>query len=121
MSKLNDINITEQPKLIEPGIHYFFHKTLQQCHKIKEEYYNYIFNISISLAFIFILGVLLIIRYKGKKSEIEKKIKEREKQYYILNTIKQYQSVCQKKSMDNITGLPDWNSEYDLIYRKLYV
>jgi len=52
---------------------------------------------------------------------VEKKIQEREKQYYILGKIKQYQSAKQQKGMDNITGLPDWNNEYDLIYRKLYI
>tara|TARA_B100000035_G_C21007486_1_gene557980 strand:- start:1107 stop:1469 length:363 start_codon:yes stop_codon:yes gene_type:complete len=118
-SKLNDVNF--QPKLVEPGASYFFHKTLQQCHKIREEYRNFIFNIFTAISIFLILGIFLLFKYKGKKTEVEKKMKEREKQYYILSKIKQYQSVCQKKSMDNISGLPDWNSEYDLIYRKLYV
>jgi hypothetical protein len=119
MSKFIDVEL--QPKLIEPGAHYFFHKTLQQCHKIKEEYHNYIFNICTGLGILLILGIFLLFKYKGKKTKLEKQIQDRDKQYYIMSKIKQYQAVCQKKSMDNITGLPDWNSEYDLIYRKLYV
>lgn len=118
MSKYENIN---KPTLIEPGVHYFFHKTLQQCHKIKEEYYNLIFNISATLGIITLIGLFLLYKYKGKKTEVEKKIQEREKQYYILGKIKQYQSAKQQKSMENITGLPDWNNEYDLIYRKLYI
>jgi hypothetical protein len=119
MSKFSDIEL--EPKLIEPGASYFFHKTLQHCHKIRVEYHNLIFNISTAIVIFFILGIFLLFKYKGKKTKIEEQMREREKQYYILNKIKHYQQVCQKKSMDNISGLPDWNSEYDLIYRKLYV
>ena len=115
-------NVTSQPSpLIEPGIHYFFHKMLQQCHRVKEDYYNVVFNITASIGLFVIIGLVLLFRYKGKQTEVEKQIKEREKQHYILGKIKQYQSVNQKKSMENISGLPDWNSEYDLIYRKLYI
>ena len=119
MSKINQN--TSSAHLIEPGIHFFFHKTLQQCHKVKEEYDNVIFNIGAWIGICVVLGIVLIIRYKGKKTEVEKQIQEREKQHYILGKIKQYQGASQKKSMDNISGLPDWNSEYDLIYRKLYI
>ena len=96
MSKYENIN---KPTLIEPGVHYFFHKTLQQCHKIKEEYYNLIFNISATLGIITLIGLFLLYKYKGKKTEVEKKIQEREKQYYILGKIKQYQSAKQQKSI----------------------
>ena len=118
MSKYVNIN---KPTLIEPGVQYFFHKTLQQCHKIKDEYYNLIFNISATLGIFTLIGLFLLYKYKGKKTEVEKQIQEREKQYYILGKIKQYQSAKQQKGMENITGLPDWNNEYDLIYRKLYI
>ena len=57
MSKYVNIN---KPTLIEPGVHYFFHKTLQQCHKIKDEYYNLIFNISATLGIFTLIGLFLL-------------------------------------------------------------
>ena len=34
--------------LIEPGVHYFYKKTLQGCHHVKERYYNGLYEKPIS-------------------------------------------------------------------------
>jgi hypothetical protein len=107
--------------LIEPGTHYFINQTLKNCKIVKEEYYNNIFNIALFLSLLLLIIFLLIIRYKGKITPVEKKNKERVKQEYILSKIKNYQDAKQRHRQEIITNLPKWeNNEYEIIHRKLY-
>ena len=55
-----------KPTLVEPGVKYFLKETLKQCNEFKNTYHNYIFNISLGALFFFILGLLLLYKYKGK-------------------------------------------------------
>ena len=41
---MNDI---QKPNLIESGIKGFYIETLKKCHKVREKYYNVVFNLSI--------------------------------------------------------------------------
>ena len=80
--KVNNMNFDTEyskPTLIEPGIKYFLNETLKQCRLFKEKYNNTLFNISILIIFILILGVTLIVKYKGKLTPSEKEQKENEK------------------------------------------
>ena len=119
--KVNNMNFDTEyskPTLIEPGIKYFLNETLKQCRLFKEKYNNTLFNISILIIFILILGVTLIVKYKGKLTPSEKEQKENEKKQYILSKIRNYQQDKVRRQQELITGLPHWNTEYDIINQK---
>jgi hypothetical protein len=59
----------------------------------------------------------LIYKYKGKLTPSEKEMKNRQKQEYILTKIKNFQDAKQKSQQELITGLPHWDSEYDIIHK----
>jgi hypothetical protein len=100
-----------KPKLIEPGIKYFLNETLKQCREFRNTYNNTIFNISLLLCFFVILGAILLYKYKGKLTPVEKDIKNREKQQYILSKIKNFQDAKRLAHQELITGLPGWDNE----------
>ena len=110
-----------KPILTEPGVKYFLNETLKQCREFKNNYNNHIFNISLLVIFLIILGSLLLIKYKGKLTPAEKYNKDKEKQQYILSKIKNYQDAKQIARQELITGLPQWESEYDIIHQKMSV
>lgn len=102
-----------KPVLIEPGVKYFLNETLKQCHIIRVKYYNFIFNIGLTILFFIILGIFLIYKYKGKLTPEEKEEKEIEKQQYILSKIKNFQIDKLRAQQALITGLPHWENEYN--------
>jgi len=106
------------PYLIEPGVKYFLNETLKQCREYKNIYNNIILNISLFIGFFLILGLILLLKYKGKLTPLEKDIKNKEKHHYILSKIKNYQQSKLIGEQQLITGLPQWDNEYDLIYKK---
>jgi membrane protein insertase Oxa1/YidC/SpoIIIJ len=108
-----------KPRLVESGVKYFLNETLKQCHKFKQNLHNWMFNIGLFILFSFILVIILIYKYKGKLSPIEKQKKDREKQQYILSKIQKFQEAKKKAHQELITGLPNWDSDYDLIHNKL--
>ena len=112
---------SSKPVLTEPGVTYFLNETLKQCRDFKNKYNNTLFNVSLLIGFLLLLGTILLIKYKGKLTPEEKEEKEREKQHYILSKIKNYQEAKERSQQGLITGLPEWNDEYDYLYnRKVY-
>ena len=111
--------INEKPILIETGTRYFYKELLKQCHEIKMNYYNQIYNLGLFILFLFVLFSFLVYRYKGKLTDEDIAIKERERQLYILSKVKNYQSARQRISNDTITGLPEWENEQEYIFRKV--
>jgi hypothetical protein len=109
-----------KPLLVEPGVKYFLHETLKQCHITKDKFHNFIFNIGLLIFFILILGVILYWKYKGKLTPVEIEKKNAEKQQYILSKIQKFQDTKRKVHQELITGLPAWESEYDIIHSKTY-
>lgn len=99
----------EAPTLIEPGIKNFAVKTLKQCHEIKLQYYNTVFNISIACVFLFVVALVLVFKYRGKMSPEEKKKNEQKKKEYILSRIQNFQESKEKMHQTLITGLPGWS------------
>jgi hypothetical protein len=97
-----------KPMLTEPGVKYFLNETLKQCHKIKEIYYNYVFNVMLFICFFIIICGLLLYKYKGKLTPLEIEKKETAKKYYILSKIKNFQEAKIKTQQELITGLPHW-------------
>jgi len=108
-----------KPLLIEPGVKYFLNETLKQCHQFKEKYNNMLFNISLFALFFIILGILLFVKYKGKPSVEEIEQKELEKKQYILSKIRNFQDAKRREHQELITGLPHWETEYDVIHDKI--
>ena len=107
-----------KPTLIEPGVKYFLHQTLKQCHIVREKFQNTIFNIGLFIGFLIILGLILLYKYKGKLTPVEIERKMKEKQQYILSKVQKFQQAKRKAHQELITGLPAWESEYDIIHSK---
>jgi hypothetical protein len=70
------------------------------------------------IAFLLILGLILLYKYKGRLTDVEKHKKNEEKQQYILSKIKNFQQAKRIAHQELITGLPAWESEYDIIHSK---
>jgi hypothetical protein len=115
----NNLSNFTKPTLIEPGVKYFLNETLKQCRIFKNTYHNLLFNISLGIAFLFLLGIILFFKYKGKLTPVEKEMRNRQKQQYILTKIQNFKESKQRAQQELITGLPHWNSEYDIINRKI--
>jgi hypothetical protein len=107
-----------KPSLIEPGVKYFLNNALKQSHIIREKFHNTIFNIGMLFLFLLILGFVLVYKYKGKLTPSEIIEKNNEKHYYILEKIKNYQIAKQQSQQALITGLPQWENEYNTLYSK---
>ena len=107
-----------KPTLTEPGVRYFLNQTLKQCHVIKNNFHNTVFNIGLFIAFLIVLGLILLYKYKGKLTPVELERKNKEKQQYVLSKIKIFQEAKRKAHQELITGLPQWENEYDIIHKK---
>lgn len=104
-----------KPILIENGIKSFYIETLKNCHKIKEKYYNLMFNISIFIVFVLILSCILIYKYRGKITEEEMREKEEDRKRYILSKIRNYQDAKLREQQSLITGLPYIGTDFENI------
>ena len=113
-----DFDTFTKPMLTEPGVKYFLNQTLKQCHEIKDKYYNFLFNLSLFLFFFIILGGLLLYKYKGRLTDSEKAEKDRIKEQYLLAKLRNLQEAKKRESQQLITGLPAWDSEYDILHNK---
>jgi len=107
-----------KPTLTEPGVKYFLNHALKQSHIIRENFHNTIFNIGMFIFFLLILGGILIYKYKGKLTPVEIMKKNKEKHQYILEKIKNFQIAKQRAHQELITGLPQWENEYDIIHSR---
>lgn len=112
-----DFEQFSKPALIEPGVKYFLHRSLHQCHIIREKFHNMVFNIGLFIAFLLILGLILLYKYKGKLTPSELEIKNKEKQQYILSKIKIFQETKKAAHQELITGLPSWETEHELMHK----
>jgi len=101
-----------KPTLTEPGVKYFLNQALKQSHIIKEKFHNTVFNVGMLIFFLVILAFILIYKYKGKLTPVEIAQKNKEKQQYILQKIKNFQIAKQRAHQELITGLPHWENEY---------
>ena len=113
-----DFEDFSKPTLTEPGVKYFLHQTLKQCHIVRDNFHNMVFNIGMLIAFLLILGLILLYKYKGRLTPIELEKKNKEKQQYILSKIKKFQQAKRIAHQELITGLPHWETEFDIIHKK---
>jgi hypothetical protein len=109
-----------KPVLTEPGVKYFLHQSLKQCHNARNTFHNLVFNIGLFIGFLVILGLILLYKYKGRLSPVEIAQKNKEKQQYILSKIKNFQQAKRIAHQELITGLPNWDNEYDIIHSKQF-
>ncbi len=115
-----------KPKLIEPGVKYFFKGILKECHNYKQKNYNLVYNISLFILFFLILGIILFYRYKGNKTSQEKYQKNLQDKKYIMSKLVYYNRANlenQQRIQNNmITNLPDFSNhpEASLLHRKIY-
>ena len=107
-----------RPMLTEPGVKYFLSATLKQCHQFREKYMNNLFNIGLFITFFLLLGLILLYKYKGKLTPAEREEKDMDKKKYILSKIHNFQQTKLKTQQSLITGLPQWETEYDILYGK---
>ena len=107
-----------KPLLTEPGVKYFLHQTLKQCHIARDNFNNLVFNIGLFIGFLLILGLILLYKHKGRLTPVEIERKNKEKQQYILSKIKNFQQAKREAHQELITGLPAWENEYDIIHSK---
>ncbi len=114
-----EYNEVKYPRLVENGVKYFLNETLKQCRIFKEKYQNTILNIGLLVLFLLILVATLIYKYKGKLSPIEKQKKDREKKQYILSKIQNFQQAKKRAHQELITGLPNWDNDYETIHNKI--
>jgi cytoskeletal protein RodZ len=97
-----------KPRLIEPGVKYFLNETLKQTHLFKMRHHNLFFNLGLLFLFLFILGIILFVKYKGRLTTLEREKKEQDKKQYILSKIKILQEAKKKAHQGLITGLPSF-------------
>jgi hypothetical protein len=109
-----------KPLLTEPGVKYFLNHSLKQCNIIRSKFHNTVFNIGLFIAFLIVLGVILLYKYKGRLTPVEIERKNKEKQQYVLSKIKNFQESKRRAHQELITGLPNWDNEYDIINKKIY-
>jgi len=113
-----DFDEFSKPALTEPGVKYFLNQTLKQCNIIRNTFHNTVFNIGLFIAFLLLLGLILLYKYKGKLTPVEIEMKNREKQQYIASKIKNFQQAKRIAHQELITGLRNWENEYDNINSK---
>ena len=110
-----------KPSLTEPGVKYFLNETLKQCHIVKNKFHNTVINIGLLIGFLLVLGLILLYKYKGRLTDVEKEKKNKEKQQYILSKVKNLQEAKLRAHQELITGLPNWENDYDNINKgKIY-
>ena len=64
--------------------------------------------------FIIILGGILLYKYKGKITPIEREIINRKKQEYIVSKLQQISLIKKQTSERLITDLPNWTDHPEL-------
>ena len=115
-NNINNNTIKTTSDLVDPKIKNFFNKTLKKCHDFKNKYNTLVSNIIYLLIFIFIFGVILIFKYKGKKNNYQKKIKDKKDKEYILAKLIHINKMNDKEKQNSlglITDLPAINEIVD--------
>ena len=103
----------DNARLIEPGVSYFLEETLKQCHREKWKYNNLVINIFLCIVIVFIVWFTLYYMNKAKNiTEKEKKEKDRIKQTYFLDKIKQMSEKANKEFNLSITNLPKFENDF---------
>ena len=104
--------LTSRAFLVEQEVRDFFIQTLNKCHRMRQMYYNNIFNIVVFVLFCIVFTLVLMYKYRGKADPEELERRSYEKKMYILSKIQHIQQSTQRERQELITGLPHWEDEY---------
>lgn len=122
----NRYELENKPRLIEPGVNYFFKNILKNCNRFKQNNYNVVYNISMFSLFIIILSSILYYKYRGHKTTEEAYQKNLKDKQYIMSKLVYYnrQNLDNNQRLKNnmITNLPDYSNhpEASLLHKKIY-
>lgn len=86
--------------------------SLQKCHNTRISTYIRMFNITVFLLFVIIVGGALYYLYKRKPTEYDKHRKMIEDQKYIMSKIRFYQGSNLHNKASNLTQLPLPEEDY---------
>jgi hypothetical protein len=95
----------EQPSLIEISTKNYLFNTLKQCHNNRVNLYYYVFNISIFLIFVAIVGTILYRCSVNKPTEYQRQQKMLRDQQYVLSKIRYYKEDVENSDNQHITRL----------------
>tara|TARA_B100000989_G_scaffold296911_2_gene281206 strand:- start:44 stop:472 length:429 start_codon:yes stop_codon:yes gene_type:complete len=119
----DDLN---KPKLVQNTTRFFFNSILKECNKVKESNYNLVYNISMFIIFILILGTILFYKYKGNKTKEERYNQNLKDKQYIMSKLVYYnrQNLENNQRIKNnmITNLPDYSNhpEANILHKNIY-
>lgn len=100
-------------RLIEPGVSYFLEESLKKCHEEKWKYNNLIMNGFLLMIMIVVIWFTLHHLQNSKNiTEKEKREKERLKQTYFLDKIKQMSEKTNREFNLSITNLPKFENDF---------
>ena len=122
----NKIEYNDAPKLIAPNVNFFFKKILKNCKKIKNNNFNFLYNVGLFVLFLLILIIILLTKYIGGKNLNEKYKKNIKDKEYIMSKLIYYNKVNiennQRIKNNMITNLPDYSNhpEAELLHKKIY-
>ena len=103
----------ESARLIEPGVSYFLEETLKNCHKEKWRYNNLVINgFLLILLLIIVYFTLYHLKNSRNISKKERKEKEKIKQTYFLDKIKQMSEKANREFNLSITNLPKFENDF---------
>jgi len=94
-----------KPELTEIQSKYYIHNSLKDVRKFKNKYITIFVNIFLLLLFILAISGLLLYKYKGKPTQEEKLLKQRQQKLYLFQKLQQY-SHDKQKEQELITNLP---------------
>ena len=123
-NKIDNNNIN--PKLITPNVKFFFKNVLKNCNNVKNNNFNFFYNIGLFLLFVIILTTLLLFKYNGGKNSVKKYEKNLKDKQYIMSKLVYYNKANvennQRIKNNMITNLPDYSNhpEAELLHKKIY-
>lgn len=113
-----------KPRLIEPGVRYFFNASLDQCRKFKYRYYNLYYNIMLLISFISVISITLYFKYKHKQNRKAKEEQKRKEKEYLLSKLNMMDEYKKNQVSTMMTDLPLWQDNPEVQFynnRKMFV
>ena len=112
----------ERPNLTEPGMKYWLSQSLREMRRFKDRNLTIIFNFSMTIALIAVIGGFLIFKYKGKLTPQEIAVKQQKKKEYLISKLVKIGETKRKINETMITDLPVWSNqpEVEILDRKIY-
>jgi hypothetical protein len=90
------------PKLVENKIKNTVHYNLHFCHRLKEKYFNFLYNIFCFIILTSIISSILYFKFKGQDNKEAIKKRNNEKRDYLLYNLRKFQNISNK----SITNIP---------------